>query len=66
MAERPSAEAAFDRLQAALMRIELALGRLRQRGGFDAAAEAKHQALQAEVEGAIAGLDRLIAAAEAR
>lgn len=64
MVGKPSAEAAFGRLQAALARVETAAVRLRQRGGGDAATEARHQRLQAEVEAAVAGLDRLIAAAE--
>jgi hypothetical protein len=65
MAGEAGAQAALERLEKAFQRIEAASAKLRQRGG-DPTVAAKHRRLQDEVQTAIAGLDRLLAAAETR
>ena len=65
MAEEASPQAALERLEKAFARIEAATAKLRQRGG-DPETEARHRRLQEEVQAAIAGLDQLLMAAEAR
>lgn len=65
MAEETSAQVAIDRIEAALRRAEAAAARLTP-GGAAAALQARHRKLQAEVEAAVTGLDRLLAAAETR
>ena len=65
MAEETSAQVAIDRLEQALSRAEAAAARLTS-GGGPAALQARHRKLQAEVEAALTGLDRLLGTAEAR
>ena len=65
MAEETSAQVAIDRLEQALLRAETAAERLTS-GGGPAALQARHRKLQAEVEAALTGLDRLLGTAEAR
>ena len=65
MAEETSAQVAIDRLEQALRRLEAAAERLTSDEEL-AALQARHRKLQAEVEAAVTGLDRLLANAEAR
>lgn len=65
MAEETSTQVAIDRLEQALLRAETAAERLTSSGG-PAALQARHRKLQAEVEAALTGLDRLLGTAEAR
>lgn len=65
MAEETSAQVAIDRLEQALRRAEAAAERLAS-GGGPAALQARHRQLQAEVEAALTGIDRLLSTPEAR
>ena len=62
MAEETSSQAALNRLEQALRRVEAAAETLKGSGAL----EARHQALQGEVQATLTGLDRLLAAAETR
>ena len=66
MAGEAGAQGALERLEKAFARIEAATARLKARPGGDPAIEARHRQLQAEVQTALAGLDRLLGQAEAR
>lgn len=66
MAGEASAQATLERLEKAFARIEAATAKLKARRGGDPELEARHRQLQDEVQAAIAGLDRLLAASEAR
>jgi len=63
MADETSAQAALNRLEQAFDRLEAAVGRL-QLDGRGAEIEARHRKLQDEVQIALTGLDRLLASAE--
>ena len=65
MAEETSAQGAIERLEQALRRAEAAAARLTP-GGGSAELQARHRKLQAEVEAALTGLDRLLSTAETR
>lgn len=64
MADETSAQTALNRLERAFDRLEAGVGRL-QRDGRGAEIEERHRKLQDEVQIALAGLDRLLASAEA-
>ena len=67
MADDVSADAAAERLDRALRRLEAAVQRLFSGGGTELVElKVRHQQLGQEVEAALAGLDRLIASAEGR
>ena len=64
MADETSAQAALNRLEQAFDRVEAAAERLQHLRSQDDI-EARHRKLQDEVQSALAGLDRLLASAEA-
>lgn len=63
MADETSAQTALNRLERAFDRLEAAVARAQQ-ADRGAEIEARHRQLQAEVQIALTGLDRLLASAE--
>ncbi len=64
MADETNAQAALTRLERAFDRVEAAARNMREIQGRNDI-EARHRRLQDEVQTALAGLDRLLASAEA-